>query len=402
MKKHLTAVFSSFVLFTSTYADFCDFPTCCSSYSFWESPEDLWFDADYLYWQIKDSPAPPPLVTEGPIVADQAPVLGEPGETVVLGDKSINNSWRSGGRFAIGFGFNNSCLLWYPCFVGAEANYFFLAHRSTSSTVSSDGLLTSPFLAIPFFDVVTDRESSTALAIPGIFPGTGTLKIANSMQGAEFNGLTRFSYGPQWSFSLLAGFRYWNFVEHLSFATSSPYSDNIHAASVFKTLDKFNVNNNFYGGQLGAQAEFSYRQFFCNIKGKIAFGATYEELNIYGKTETNDFASTVQNFSGGYFALPTNIGRHKTTHFAVLPEVDLNVGYEPIECVRLQLGYTFLYVSNMLWAEQQIDRNINPSQAVSITGSPTSPLVGKASPKARLKSGSLWAQGISVGIEFRY
>lgn len=356
--------------------DPCD--TCC---------ERFWVEADYLFWKIKDSPESVPLVVEGPITG--------PFE-VVLGGHKIKNDWRSGGKITLGYWLDDCQTL------GIEANYFSLPSKTKKTSVSSDGAVTSPGLFFPFFDVTTGVEDLAGIAYPGRFQGTATLKDNNHMQGAELNALMTIPCNCSMSYSLLAGFRYWNFNEHLRFDTNSPFIPP-RPTDIYMTQDKFYTKNNFYGGQIGAIFDYNCDCFFLNVKGKVALGALCEEVTINGHLVTNDYNGfgAAQTFIGGYLALPTNIGHHKQTRFSVLPQVDVNFGYAVTECFRINVGYSFLYVSNVLWAGKQIDPNINPSQAVTYAGVPAV-LVGEASPKAKMKTESLWTQGLNVGFEYKF
>ena len=222
------------------------------------------------------------------------------------------------------------------------------------------------------------------------------------MQGAELNGLAQLYADCRWKLNAMAGFRYWNFHERLRFFVNSP-AINI-PAEIYQAKDRFHTDNNFYGGLIGLGIELDYRGFFFNAKGKIAFGAMQEKSIINGQFISNDFNGfgAPQTFSGGYFALPSNIGHRKRTCFAVMPDVNLNIGYHVMDCVNISVGYTFLYVNKVLRAGKQINRNINPTQSSLYEFTATPTLVGKASPKPSLKSDGLWAQGINVGIEFQY
>lgn len=364
-----------------TYDECC--PPCTS----------YWVEAEYLCWQIKNSPKVVPLVGEGDEFDPLAsPILGEPGTSVVLGDREFNNGWRSGGRFSLGTWFCNEKKY------GTEISYLFLAPKSISHRVSSgeDG---TPILFIPFFDAVTELESSTFGSAPNRFIGLARVKVENRMQGAEWNGLAQFGCYNGFDIQALAGFRWWNFNEKLTFKTESP--DIGDPNSVFDTTDKFDTRNNFYGGQLGLIVGYNWNCFSIDVKGKVALGAINEQVNIKGELVTNVFAGGLQTFEGGYFALPTNIGGHSKTQFAVIPEVNVNIGYQISDRWSIKAGYSFLYVSRMLWASEQIDRNINPSQAPSIVGEPAV-FQGVEAPKALLKSSHFWAQGVNVGLEFRF
>lgn len=367
-------------------ADCCDCDCC----------DRFWVDAEYLYWEIQHSPSTPPLVVEGPVVPFGAPTLGQPGTNVVLGCDRFKNDWRSGGRFALGYWFDD-CKCW-----GAEVNYFFLPTRTRSKSVFSDGSADSEFLSIPYFNVVTGSESSTELALPGVFSGAAVLSYKNSMQGAEINLVKPVPYDCDVTFGLLAGFRWWNYDDHLAFDTSSPFVPPL-VPDVWMTSDKFHTVNNFYGGQIGACFDWKYGCFIFNAKAKVALGAMCRSADIRGTFVTNDFDGFGDPvaFEGGYFALPSNIGRHNSTNFSVLPEINVNLAYEFTDCVRVKVGYNFLYASNILWASKLIDRDIDPRQAASLQ-LPLPLVTGATAPSAKTKSDGIWAQGVSAGLEFRF
>lgn len=345
----------------------------------------IWLDADYLYWKIKNSPEPVPLVIK------QRHVYG-PFKTV-LGDRNIDLGWRSGAKFALTY-WANECRT-----LGAEVNYFFLSKESKKFTVASnsDG---SPPLRVPFFDVQTGLEDSSPLATPGLYRGKALLKVNNRMQGSEFNVLGVFpSCDCRMSFGWLAGFRWWNFNEHLKFFGNSPI---ISPPSIYNYGDKFSVKNNFYGAQIGGSFDYNYCNVFFNLKGKIALGAICQKTIIDGFFTTSEFTGVPETFTGGFFALPTNIGHHKKTRFSVLPELNANIGYQFSDRFSVRLGYSVLYVSNVLFAGKQIDRHINPSQSANIDFTPTPKLVGKPDPKPRTRTEGLWAQGLNAGFEFQF
>jgi len=373
----------SLLLFTQIHAqtDLAS-PSCYSPCETNECCNSFWADADYLYWKIQNSPEPAPLVIQGL-------------SSVVLGGKNIDTGWRSGARFALGYWFDcNHC--W-----SAEGNYFFLPNKSKKYSVSSDG----SFLSVPYFNVITSAEDSIPIASPLLsIAGAATLKLTNEMQGAELNALATLPLCYCRSkFIALAGFRYWNFREHLTFSTNSPFIPP-HVADTYTTKDQFNTKNNFYGCQLGLVWEYDRSCLSISAKGKIALGAMRESLAINGYLLTNDYNGfgAVLEYPGGYFALPTNIGKYSQTKFAAIPEFNFNIGYWLIDWMQIKLGYTFIFVTNVLWAGTQIDPNINPNQAVSYTGAVPPILLGKGSPKATLNTNSLWVQGLNAGVEFRF
>lgn len=399
----------------------------CSLFNLDYAPSKVWLDVDYLSWGIKDSPTIVPLVVQSTsAVIEFSPVLAInltplPGNTVLIGGEKIKSHNRSGTQCSAGCWFDD-CLIW-----GSEVSYFFLQKKSKEHQVSSSGLPGTPLLVMPFFDTSTNLESSTPLAatrpissgqqVP--FGGTMSLKVSNQMQGAELNGLwnmDNFMFCNSWicpsynsctcsEVCLIGGFRYWNFYENMTFSANIP--NTLPPIDTFITSDKFDVKNNFYAAQIGLKCKYFFDKFYVKATGKIALGAMCEELKIKGQLLSNDFntppfTGTPKIFPAGYLGFPTNNGKHTKTKFAVMPEVDVKLGYQIWDCLNLELGYTFFYTNQMMRATNQIDRNINSTQAPAITGNPSTTVVGTKSPKALMKSTSFWAQGLTAGFEFNY
>ncbi len=345
-----------------------------------------WFNAEYLYWQTKDSPQPVPLVVEGPL----------PSSNVVLGGKDIKNDWRSGGKLGLGYWFDNSHML------GGEINYSFFPEITKKSRVSSDGSPGSAVLAAPYFNVYTGLNDFDTIAVPGDFEGTASLQSTSCMQGAEVNVLACIPEDCGVNLVLLAGLRYWSYYEQLTFRTSSPFIPP-QVVDVYKTSDNFDGRNNFYGGQVGAKIEFKNNQFFVSALGKVAIGTMHQRLAIKGHLKTNDFSGfgPVEKFTGGYFALPSNIGEHSRDVLATIPEGKISFGIVT-DVYRAEVGYSFLYVNNVLWAGNMISNKLNPTQSVTSTENPGTVLVGPKEPKAQFKSSKFWAHGLNVSLEISF
>jgi len=347
----------------------------------------LSISAEALLWWFKGSPTPVPLVSNG--------LLDVAGTKVLLGGKDLDTNPNSGFRVTVGYSLTDR---W-----GAEGSVFYLLDRSTSRTANSSGQIGSQDLLIPFFDVTLPGENTTFLSSQGQFAGRAKEELSNSFLGAELNGTMKLLWASPWRVDLLGGFRYLNLRETYTFTTSSP---NVapEPADVFQTKDEFDATNNFYGAQLGVRARYDRGSWFASSAVKFALGAMTQSVDVDGFLETNDFNDfgPVQRFAGGYFAQPTNIGSHSRSVFAVVPEVGLNIGYRITEWVSVFAGYTFLYTNNVVRPAQQIDRNINPTQSASFGGTPPTPLQGPARPSFKFSGTDFWAQGMNVGLLFRY
>jgi hypothetical protein len=353
----------------------------------WGQSEPFSLTAEALVWWMKDSPAPPPLVSTG--------VLGQPGTRTLLGGEAIDTPVQPGLRMTAGY--------WLTERWGLEASAFYLPTVSTSQSVGASGLPGSQGLVIPFFDVTLHGENVTGLASPGLFSGQATQELSSRLIGAEMNGLMNLASTPAWRIDLLGGFRYLNLREVFTFTTSSPGVPP-GPVDIFQTKDQFETTNNFYGGQVGVRGRYGWRSWVVSGAVKFAMGAMAQSVGIDGFLLANSFngLGTPQKFLGGYFAQPTNIGNYNRSVFAVVPEIGLNVGYEVTSWMTVFLGYTFLYTNNVARPGNQIDRSINPSQNPSFAGPPPTPLVGPARPAFSFQGSDFWAQGLNVGVAFRF
>lgn len=341
--------------------------------------------AEALLWWFKGSPAPTPLVTDGPI--------GAPGTRVFLGGQDVDTNPNAGFRLSAGYALGER---W-----GLDTSVFYVPPSSTSRGVSSSGQPGSTNLRIPFFDVTLPGENVTSLSSAGRFSGRATEELGNSLLGAELNVTMRAPMAGPWRVDLLGGFRYLRLRETYTFSTDSP-SINL-PLEVFTTKDEFDTTNNFFGAQLGARARGDWGSWFASGVVKVALGAMVQSVDIDGRVVSNDFnpvfgVGTPQTFVGGYFAQPTNMGNHTRSRFAVVPEAGLSVGYRLTPWMAIVAGYTFLYVSDVVRAPQQINRNINPTGRPAFADSGSGP----AAPTFAFTSSDFWAQGLNVGLALRY
>lgn len=367
----------------------------------------FWGRAEFQLWSIRDTPLPVPMVTISGLAGEGR--LGLPGTAIVIGDEPLDLGLRSGGRFTVG-GWRDAAQT-----VGWEGNYCFYG----SHAVGRDTFLPAAglfVLAVPFIDANTGAESSTFLSAPeplspggDTFSGAAFLSITSRFQGAELNGVLAGYTGDSFRLRLLAGVRWLQLTENLVFATSSPdvLSAGAPAApdATFITEDKFDALNNFYSGQFGARAEYDFGRLTLAGTLKLALGWMDQQVKVNGLTTTNDFTGSTgptTTFAGGYFAQPTNIGRDNRCRFAFAPELDFQLGYRVTAALRATVGYSFLYVSSVARPGEQIDRVINPTQAVAIAFVPGVGLTGPPRPELRIQGTDFWAHVLSFGLEYSY
>ncbi|MBV9123064.1 MAG: BBP7 family outer membrane beta-barrel protein, partial [Planctomycetes bacterium] len=346
----------------------------------------IWGNAEYLMWWLKSAPTPRPFllnataVTAGGVVLPGAPV------TTLLGGGSIDTNERNGGKFTLG--------AWLDCdhTIGVEGSFFFIGQKNTTRTAGIAGTaLNSPFLLIPLISPGVVAPAGLFLA-ENTLVGSGavnTLTVRNDLFGFEGNGFLNLARNSDYQLDLISGFRYLQFEESLGFraAFNSPglfaFPPTTPALAIAPAGTNvglgvgYSDQNRFYGGNLGARGEVKFGNFFVNGTGKVALGVMEENL------------SRVAGLTG--VAVPAGLGitpavvQHfnDVNRFAVVPEANLNVGYQIADIARAYVGYDFLYASDV----------VRPGEQINPAGFIFNPV---------MKHSDFWAQGINFGLELRY
>lgn len=366
----------------------CCVDDCCGSCFPWFSPcgdGNRWYgSAEYLLWFVRGFNVPP-LVTTGP--PSTLGVLGANGTQVLVGD-AVNYEAFSGGRFALGYWFCDSQLF------GLEGSFLFLSTNARNFVANSD-TMGNPVISRPFVDAVTGRQTIEPVAFPGESAGGVAAHATTQLWGAEILARTNPWCGSWWKVGLLGGFRFLSLEENLSVTESlTTLGDEVtnHTLS-----DSFGTHNRFYGGELGLATEFRVGRWFLDTRAKVALGGTRQTAHISGsEVDTNLNTGQQVRFNSGLLALASNSGRFSRDQFSVVPEVGLNLGYNVNDCLRLYVGYTFVYWNNVVRPGAAIDTTVNTSQ---LSGGA---LAGPARPAFAFKNTDFWAHGVNFGLELRY
>lgn len=370
--------------------------------------ETFWGGAEYLVWWIKDGPMNVPLVTTSP--PGSLGVIGAPGTEVLFGDSGFNFEAFSGARLTLGIWLDKCDHRW-----AWESSGFFLERRK-SEFLAVSSVTGTPVLARPFVNAITGAEDAHLVSAPGQFAGDIGIGSSSGFYGFESN-LVYANFYTQNNIivDLLGGLRYLSMREDLgAFQTSTLLSGGtagfsgaiLTAPATVDIIDRIQTRSEFYGGQFGARGEYRMGGFFVNARGKLAFGSSHEIVAIDGASRlSNSIAAggTVQppiTVPNGFLALSSNVGRYSRDRFSVVPEIGFNVGYQCCETIRLFMGYTFLYWSDVVRPGDQVSRTINPttiptSQAFGVP-------IGPAQPAFAFQHSDFWAQGLNFGLEIRY
>jgi len=245
----------------------------------------------------------------------------------------------------------------------------------------------------------SNKEDALLIAYPGYLSGSIAVSADNELWGSET--LLRLAFADSDSFHLhgLLGYRFAYLRDSLRINQTSEWLVDdgfIYAGTGKRIFDQFASRNEFHGGTLGLAVQLRRPRWFLDLTGKVSLGSTGSTVWIDGATTTTVPGADPMTTGGGLLALGTNIGEHKLSSFSVIPEASLTLGYNVTPRLQLSAGYTFIYWSGVVRPGDQIDLSVNPSQF------PPGPLVGPARPEFPARSTGFWAQGLNLGIEYRF
>ena len=378
----------------------------------------IWVNAEFLQWWIKSGTTPPLVTSSTP---GSSGIIGTPGTETLFGGGNLDYGERPGARFSIGTWFDTAGT------IGFDASYFFLSGNPRGFNDSSSGATGSASLARPFFNVLTGSPSFETVSLPGYIPGSVRVSSNSDFQGAQANFLFNLCCSKNccptdaccptdgccptpccvpsgYRVDLIAGFRYLQLNEDLGISENLAFLPTVPPpfvpGSTIGVYDHFETRNNFYGGQIGARMEWWRGNFFVNVLGVVALGDTQQEVLVNGVTTFTSPTGAVIREPGGLLAQATNIGSRSRDELSFVPEVNFNVGYQFTSHWSAYVGYSFLYWSSVVRPGNQIDIGVNPTQIPSASGQGT--LIGPARPAPLFNATNFWAQGINVGLQYRW
>ncbi|MGL6075223.1 MAG: BBP7 family outer membrane beta-barrel protein [Fimbriiglobus sp.] len=321
------------------------------------SPARMYTEASYLLMFVSDANAAGPLLTGGTAQG----VLGRPGTSVLSNGESsygVLNGFKVGVGGLVG-----------ATSLGFEANTMVFGNVSDRQTF---GPTSATLLARPINNTAGRTESAIAIAAPTAFIGGYDETISLSAWGFEANPFFRLVQGNSVNFDFITGFRYFNVNEKLDIYDSRTVLPG--GATAFNGIglgsgaqlvvhDKFSARNQFYGWNVGGRLSYANGPLFVDLTAKVAIGGVRQLVNVDGTTTLVSGGGLVgpSTTPGGLLANPSFTGERAENRFAVLPEGNLQVGYQLSSWMNVFAGYQVMYMSSMARATEQVSRDMNPS-----------------------------------------
>ena len=384
----------------------------------------LYGGLEYLLWSAKAVRLAVPLLStgtgdpnseEGFLRSSQSSVLyGAPHAPAQGGKSEQALPWLNGGRITLGYWLDDARS------TAVEVSETWLQQRSNGYQFHTDAN-GSPGARIPLYNnstylaggpggtPVPPLEDGVPVGVPGAVSGAASFKNALQLWGADASGVVTLYRDQSLELSGLAGLRYLKVTErfHLQLNIGG-VPGTIYTTEYGSASDSFKTENQFLGGQLGFHGRYTVGRLSAELTTKLGIGLSHESESISGAFQEFNtpvltslpFMPTGQRaaFGGPYgiYAQPSNEGHRSTDKFAVAPEIEVKLGYDLTESIRMTAGYDFLYYSSVLRPTDQIDRSF--SKGLPFLQDPNS----TTGPTRKFRTTDFYAQGLTLGVTFKF
>jgi hypothetical protein len=323
-----------------------------------------WGSIEYLLWWRKGEPVPP-LVSNGPLNAMDAEVL--------FGGENSDFGPQPGGRITLGLWFDD-----HECF-GVGGRFWGLGDGNVDfeQAAGPNGTLSRPFI-----DANTGNPN--AINIAGALGGSIDIETRSETHGGDVLFRKRCDCSCEGSLDFVFGYQFARLDEVIDIRTSTTLAAGPPNLDIF---DIFDARNEFHGGVVGVQGDLYFGGFTAGVLAKVGLGNMSETVVISG--DGNPAATGLQ----GLLAQNTNIGVHEQNSFAVIPEINVNLGYRVSEHFEMTFGYSMLYWSHVLRPGDAIDLtvDITPNTAPNV-----------ARPAFEFDATDFWVMGFNLGGAWSY
>jgi hypothetical protein len=351
----------------------------------------LWVDGEAMLWWMRSANLPP-LITTSPAgtARGDVGVLGVPGTAVLLGGP-VNGDQTAGGRITVGYWLNDerTCAL--------EGYFFQLGDTATHAIAGSPSNV-----GRPFFNAGTGMPDAQLVSLPGFVDGNVQAGASSgSLFGAGILARANLFDDCRCRLDALIGYRYVSLSDNVAITENLTATDPTGTVAPLGTnlvlADNFHAANNFHGADLGLAGLVRWNAWTLEATARVALGATLERVEINGATSITVPGFPPVTSPGGLLALSSNSGVFSRSPFAVVPEMQIHLAYDINEHTSIHFGYSFLYWSRVVRAGDQIDLAVNPDLLP-----PPLPGASPLRPAFTFQETSFWAQGIDLGLDFRF
>jgi Putative beta barrel porin-7 (BBP7) len=347
------------------------------------APKGSWVTVDYLMWWSRGQSLPA-LVTTG----DRGGALTDPALSVLFGNDRVDNGIRSGGRINVGTWLNME-QTW-----GLGASFLQMQNVATNYSATSNGF---PTLARPFVNSQTGADDSSVVAQSNVLSGGIQARTTGSFVAGDAYFRRALAFKPGRRIDALFGWRYMQLDDSLQINDHSqsldPTNPQVPLGTVFTGQDQFRTRNIFNGAELGLMSERRRGIWSLNTVAKVSLGNMNQTVLINGTHTTTEPGVAPFTGAGSLLTQPSNIGHYQRNVFAAVPEVTLNLGVQITPRLRGTVGYSLIYISNVVQSGRQANPLIDPTQILGGTGT---------QPSFQFHDNTFWLQGLNFGLNYQF
>ncbi len=353
----------------------------------------LWIRADYLVWYERDMDTIPLATTSTGIPATNADDLLDldAAETSVLfGGRGLSDDPLNGWRLEVGAWLDAGATF------GIFGRYFEVEDRSFGFAANSNQF---DFLGIPFFNADDASEDALELVVQGERTGAVAIEIEGGLRNWEILFRQLSETGSNYRLDWVYGYRNLRLFEDLRLDASTTNFvplGNIAQDTSISLNDTFRVKNQFHGVDFGVTGHSHEGCWSLDFLLKVALGVMDQEVTVDGQ-QFNIIPGTDPAINiGGLFSQETNIGKNDENTFSVIPEFNINLGYAITPNLDFTIGYTFIFVSDVIRAGSAIDRSIDIGLLADLDP------VNSSRPQINFDDTSYYIHGLNLGLTARF
>jgi len=281
--------------------------------------------------------------------------------TTLLGEELTASGPWSGVRLRGGIGLDDFRQWWL-----IVDGFYLPMYSDTFESTSQD----QSILARPFYDQAIGDQDAELVSFPGLVHGSISLDVWSELWGAGVAMRKNVYCCPGEScesgyrLDFLVGYRHLELsegVEIFENLTATDPQGPLLLGTRLELHDVFTSESQFQGVELGLVGEAAGTQYFVSGECRIALGQSQHRLNIDGSTVVSVPGQSNIGFPGGLLA-PGERWEYTDQEFAVVPQAEVRVGRRFADRMRLSVGYSLLYWSQVIRAGEHISTTLNSNQ----------------------------------------
>jgi hypothetical protein len=350
---------------------------------------DHYTEIEYLLWSI-DGGSSPALLTSNPTGTPLANIgsLTDPSTRVVMGGDDFGGV-QSGIRARYGHMLRGDLASrlelsgWWLFSNGSEWNF--------------ESSPENPILARPFVNAQTGLADAQVISFPGLIDGSMQGTYDRRLFGIDPMFFGCISGSGNGSLEYMTGYKFLRYEDELVLVERiSPAAGGLIAPGTeIQVEDRFAARNDYHLLPLGLNFTRTGKLWRLGLRVQTGIGYVHQRLDVRGRTTTTVNGDVTSVEDGGLLALSSNSGIFDRNEFAWVPEFNLTFRRNIRGGLWANVGYTFVYLSDVVQAVSHIDSQIDPNLVPPALSSGTRPAFSFQSDDAVI-------HGLNAGLQWNY